>query len=307
MTISRTDGDPGLDVGRLRTLREVSLRGSIAAAARALGLTASAVSQQLSALEREAGTPLVHRTSRGVELTGAGLLLCERAATIVDVLALARADLDRLAGSLHGPVRLATVASAAATIVSTTVAGLRRSHPGIEVSVVAAEPVRSVALLLAGDVDVAVVDEYDSQPVALPEQLMCRDLYREELVAVAPSGWLPDAPVRLAGLAERDWVMPPEDAACGAAVRAACRRAGFEPRVRWETDDMLLLERAVAAGHGVAVLPRSAIAASAQVELRPLRQPRVARTLRAVSRAGTDARPVVRAVVDALTEAAATP
>jgi DNA-binding transcriptional LysR family regulator len=143
--LSRTDGEPNLDVGRLRTLREVSLRGSIAAAARTLGLTPSAVSQQLTVLEREAGTRLLDRTSRGVELTGAGLLLCERADAILDVLALARADLDRLHGAVHGPLRLATVSSAAATIVSDAVLALRATQPGIAVSVVVAEPTPSTS------------------------------------------------------------------------------------------------------------------------------------------------------------------
>ena len=307
MTLSRTDGEPSLDVGRLRTLREVSLRGSIAAAARTLGLTPSAVSQQLTVLEREAGTRLLDRTSRGVELTGAGLLLCARADAILDVLAQARADLDRLNGAVHGPLRLATVSSAAATIISDAVLALRTTQPGIAVSVLAAEPAHSLALLHAGDVDLAVVDEYEAVPFAVPEQLQAEDLCSEELVVVAPRGMLPAVSVRLAELAELDWVMPPGEAACGAAVRAACRRQGFEPSVRWETDDMLLLERAVAAGHGVAVLPRLAVAGTAQVDVHALAEPRITRTLRTLARTGWYDRPVVRAVREALVAAAACP
>src|SRR6185312_8665558 len=108
------NGDPqALDVGRLRLLREVGLRGTIAGAARSMGLTSSAVSQQLAVLEREAGTALVDRSPRGVVLTGAGHALVRRADEVLDVLASARADLDRIAGSLSGPVRIAPVASAA--------------------------------------------------------------------------------------------------------------------------------------------------------------------------------------------------
>lgn len=299
---TRTDGQ--LDVGRLRLLREVALRGSIAGAARALGLTPSAGSQQLAALEREAGTDLVIRSPRGVVLTGAGHALAERAEQVLDVLASARADLERIAGSLRGPVAVATVASAAASFVSTAVVALRASHPGVAVSVVVAEPARALELVLAGDVDVGVVDEYDHVPLALPEVLLARQLCREPLLAVLPPGWTGRRRPALAEFAEADWVMPPADAACGRAVRTACRAAGFEPRVRWETDDMLLLARAVAAGHGLSVLPRLAVAdADGGVAVRALREPVLHRRLSAVARRSALARPVVAALVDALAAA----
>jgi DNA-binding transcriptional LysR family regulator len=183
------------------------------------------------------------------------------------------------------------------------VGALRDSGPGIDVAVVAAEPERGIALLLTGDVDIAVVDEYDYVPLALPEAAVVRELGIEPLVVVRPAG----APRRrgdLSQLAEADWVMPPEDAACGRAVRAACRTVGFEPRVRWETDDMLLLVRAVADGHGVAVLPRLSVPADVQgVDVRPLREPALTRRLVAVARASVAARPVVAAVLDALVDA----
>lgn len=293
-----------LDVGRLRLLREVARRGTIAAAARAVGLSPSAVSQQLAILEREAGTPLLDRTPRGVALTGAGHALRDRAEQIVELLHHARADLDRLHGEVSGPVRVATVASAAASIVSDAVLALRISHPGVEVSVIAAEPAHSLDLLQSDDVDLAVVDEYDYQPVALPEFLVGHDLRREPLVVVAPPGLLAHRRVRLADLADRDWVMPPADAACGLAVRSACRAEGFEPRVRWETDDMLLLVRNVAAGHGITVLPRLAVAEGvAEVDVHPLADPVLHRRLIAASRPGSAARPVVQVTLNAVTDA----
>ena len=296
------NGDGGsLDVGRLRLLREVGLRGTIAGAARSLGLTSSAVSQQLAVLEREAGAALVDRSPRGVVLTGAGHALARRADEVLDVLASARADLDRIAGSLSGPVRIAAVASAAATFVSNAACELRESRPGIALSVVVAEPARSLDLLLAGDADIAVVDEYDFVPLALPEFVVARELCAEPLVAVLPSGSGTGRAVRLADLADADWIMPPDDAACGLAVRSACRAEGFEPRVRWETDDMLLLARAVAAGHGVAVLPRLSVDTSAApVQTRRLSAPQLQRRLRAVARASALSRPVIEAVVGAL-------
>ncbi|MDT4930868.1 MAG: hypothetical protein QOF92_3735 [Pseudonocardiales bacterium] len=295
---------PALDVGRLRLLREVGLRGSIAGAARAVGLTPSAVSQQLALLERETATALVDRSPRGVVLTGAGHALATRAGQVLDVLGAARADLDRLAGSVTGPVALASVASAAVTLVSDAVIALRESNPGIDVSVVAAEPERGLGLLLSGDVDIAVVDEYDYVPLALPEAALVRELTSEPLVVIRPAGAARRSNPTLADLADAQWVMPPEDAACGRAVRAACRTAGFEPRVRWETDDMLLLVRAVADGHGVAVLPRRSVADDAAlIDVRPLREPRLTRRLLAVARSSVAARPVVAEVLDALVAA----
>lgn len=290
-----------LDVGRLRLLREVGLRGSIAAAARAVGLTSSAVSQQLALLERETATALIDRSPRGVVLTGAGHALADRAGQVLDVLGAARADLDRLAGSVAGPVAVASVASAAVTVVSDAVRALRGRNAGIVVSVVATEPERGLGLLLSGDVDLAVVDEYDYVPLALPESAVVRELTAEPLVVVRPAGTAPRRSQSLADLADAEWVMPPEDAACGRAVRAACRTAGFEPRVRWETDDMLVLVRAVANGHGVAVLPRRSVADdAAAVDVRPLRDPQLRRRLLAIARASVAARPVVAEVLDAL-------
>ncbi len=314
-----------LDVDRLRLLREVGLRGSIAGAARAVGLTASAVSQQVAQLEREAGAALLERSSRGVALTGTGQLLADRAGQVLDVLAAARADLDRIAGAVAGEVRIAAVASAAATLVSSALRTVRDTLPAVRCSVVAAEPDRAIGLLLTGDVELAVVDEYDRVPIALPDTAVVRELGRDPLVVVRPAGWdgggrvdggagSSAAPVELASLAGQAWVMPPEDAACGRAVRAACRAAGFEPRVRWETDDMLLLVRAVADGHGVAVLPRLAVpgaaagaevasvlaAEFAAVAVTPLRSPEPVRRLLAVARTGVTRRPAVAAVLEAL-------
>ncbi|MDT4907123.1 MAG: hypothetical protein QOI69_364 [Pseudonocardiales bacterium] len=294
-----------LDVGRLRLLREVGLRGTIAGAARSLGLTSSAVSQQLAVLEREAGTALVDRSPRGVVLTGAGRLLAARAAEVLDVLTSARADLDRIGGSVAGPVAVASVASAAATFVSAAVTGLRAAHPDVSVTVTAAEPSQALRLLVAGDVDLAVVDEYDYVPLALPEFVVVRELCTEPLVAVGQAGSFGRRRPALADLAARDWVMPPDDAACGLAVRSACRAEGFEPRVRWETDDMLLLVRAVEAGHGIAILPLLSVPDGvADVDVRPLREPALERRLIAVARASAMGRPVVGTVLEALVEAA---
>ena len=262
------------------------------------------MSQQLAVLEREAGAALVDRSPRGVALTGAGHALADRAAQVLDVLTAARADLDRIAGSVSGPVSVAAVASAAATFVSAAVSDLRETHPGITVCVAAAEPGVALDRLVAGDVDLAIVDEYDYVPLALPDFVVARELCAEPLVAVVPAGRSGRRRTALAALADADWVMPPEDAACGLAVRTACRAEGFEPRVRWETDDMLLLARAVADGHGVAVLPLRSVAVAVEgIDVRPLHEPHLNRRLYAVARAPALSRPVVAAVIESFASA----
>jgi len=295
-----------LDVGRLRLLREVELRGSIAAAAREVGLTPSAVSQQLAILEREAGTVLLDRSPRGVLLTGAGQVLVGRARAILELLEEARADLDRLTGELSGCVRIGTVASAAAALVSEAAIRLSAEHAALELTVSVAEPARSIDQLLNGDLDLAVVDVYDGVPVPMPDYLVATDLCTEPLVVIGAAGALPDGGgLKLSALSGAGWVMPPLDAACGQAVRLACRAEGFEPQVRWETDDMLLLVRAVAAGHGIAVLPRLAVADNvADIEIRPLAEPSMSRRLLALTRTSSQDRPVIRAVLDQLVKAA---
>jgi molybdate transport repressor ModE-like protein len=295
-----------LDVGRLRLLREVALRGSIAGAAREVGLTPSAVSQQLSILEREAGAALLERSPRGVLLTGAGQALAVRAQAILELLEEARSDLDRLTGELSGHVRLGTVASAAAALVSQAALRLTADHAQLRLSVTVTEPGRSIDDLLRGDLDVALVDVYDRVPVPVPDYLSATELGTEPLVVICAPEALPGTGgLALSQLSEEDWVMPPLDAACGQAVRFACRAEGFEPRVQWETDDMLLLVRAVAAGHGIAVLPRLAVADNvAEVVIRQLSEPSMNRRLLALTRTSSQDRPIIRAVLDELVKAA---
>ncbi|CAN5526811.1 LysR family transcriptional regulator [soil metagenome] len=322
--------DP-VTVERLRVLGEVARTGSIAAAGRALGVTASAVSQQLSAFEREAEVALVDRVGNRVTLTAAGHALVDHAALVADALDAASADLDRLRGSVGGPFRIASVTSAAATVVSEAVIALRASCPELEVTVVDEEPLRSLDRLGRGEVDLAVVDEYEHAPHPLADAFTGVELLREPLLVVVPPGWVPasersgahgdaargPAPVapldrttwRLLSLAELEhetWVLAPGEAACGAAVRAACRAIGFDPDVRWVTDDILAHLSHVAAGHGVAVLPQLAVRPGvAHVEVHALADPPLTRRLLAVTRTATVPRPAVAAVSAALVAAVA--
>src|ERR687886_170885 len=142
-----------LDVRRLRVLREVAAKGSFSAAADALHFTQSAVSQQIAALEREAGMPLVERNARGVRLTHAGEALVRHTDVILARLADAEAELEAIAGLRGGRVRLASFPSAGATIAPAAIARFRARHPGVELTLEPAEPEPSISRLRAGEAD----------------------------------------------------------------------------------------------------------------------------------------------------------
>src|SRR4051812_48741637 len=145
-----------LDVKRLRVLREVAARGSFSAAAESLAYTQSAVSQQIAALEREAGTRLVERSARGVRLTDAGRALVRHTDVILARLADAEAELEAIAGLRGGRLRLTSLPSAGATLVPRAIAEFRERHPGVDLSLEPAEPPEAIAKLRAGECDIAV-------------------------------------------------------------------------------------------------------------------------------------------------------
>ena len=145
-----------LDVRRMRVLREVALRGSFSAAADSLSFTQSAVSQQIAALEREAGTVLVERSARGVRLTEAGEALVRHTEAILGRLAEAEAELEDIAGLRGGRLRLAAFESAAATVMPLAIARFSKAHPAVELSMTLMEPEESLPAMRMGDVDLAI-------------------------------------------------------------------------------------------------------------------------------------------------------
>src|SRR5215217_318670 len=155
-----------LDVRRLKVLREVAAKGSFSAAAEALSFTQSAVSQQIAALEREAGTRLVDRSARGVRLTEAGEALVRHADVILARLAEAEAELEAIAGLRGGRLRMAAFESAGATLMPLAIAQFRARHPAVELSLSLLEPEDSVPLLRTGELDIALTFDVREQPRA---------------------------------------------------------------------------------------------------------------------------------------------
>lgn len=247
-----------IEARHLRVLRAVARGGSFSAAARALGCTQPAVSQQMKALELAAGTPLVVRGGRETRLTEAGVALVRHADGILAGLTAAEEEVAAIAGLRAGRVRLVSFPSGTATLVPGAVAEMRAAHPGTEVSLVEAEPPRSVEMLRAGDCDIALAFRYADAEESW-DDLVVRPLLADPLVGVVPPGHpLAGADgVELGELAGERWIAGCPR--CRTHLVGLCARAGFAPRIDFATDDYPAVVGLVAAGVGVTVLPRLAL------------------------------------------------
>ncbi|MFI0721508.1 LysR family transcriptional regulator [Streptomyces sp. NPDC021224] len=252
-----------MEARHLRVLRAVARGGSFSAAARALGCTQPAVSQQMKALEQSAGTPLLVRGPREMRLTQAGEALVRHADGILAGLTAAEEEIAAIAGLRAGRVRLASFPSGTATLVPGAVAEMRAAHPGTEISLVEAEPPRSVELLRAGDCDIALAFRYADLPTPAEESwddLVVRPLLSDPLVCVVPPGHRlarEQAAAELSHLAGERWIAGCPR--CRGHLVELCERAGFTPRIDFATDDYPAVVGLVAAGLGVTVLPRLAL------------------------------------------------
>jgi DNA-binding transcriptional LysR family regulator len=315
-----------LDVRRLRVLHAVSAYGSVTAAAAALGYTAPAVSQQLAALEREVGMRLTERAGRGIELTPAAGILVAHADALLARLDAAESDLAALRDQISGRVALAAFPSAGAAIVPAAWAALARSAPQVRLELTEMEPEESLPAAGRGELDVAVAHEYDLMPRPLDPLFERRELLTDQvllavragdpiLAAVRPddpvlasvrAGDPVGGPVELGSLAGRPFLSPRANTSCAEMIQRACARAGFVPGIVARATDFHVLLSLVAAGAGVALVPRlAARQLPPQVRLVEPADP-VTRQIFTVSRRGGDRKPAVRVVLDALTEAAAT-
>jgi DNA-binding transcriptional LysR family regulator len=250
-----------LDVKRLRILREVAQAGSFSAAADALYLSQSAVSQQVATLEREVGMQLLDRTREGPKLTEAGRVLVGHADAAIARLEEAERELAAIAGLEGGELRLASFPTASATVLTEAVSIFHRRHPKVRLGVADAEPEQSLPELRRGEIDIALTFDYPSIP-----KLEDRDVERTLLLTESMYLCLPaDHPlaareaVPLTELAEEVWLCGSLPSTCGEVVIGACRAAGFEPRVGFESDDYNVMQGFIAAGLGFTLLPELAL------------------------------------------------
>jgi DNA-binding transcriptional LysR family regulator len=252
-----------LDVRRMRVLCEVAARGSFSAAAEALNFTQSAVSQQVAALEREAGTQLVERGARGVRLTEAGQVLVGHAEAILARIECAEEDLVALAGLRGGRLRLISFQSGGATLAPRAVAAFHEHHPDVELSMIEAEPSEAAQRLREGEAELALVYDHASTPGLVPTDLELVHLLDDRYEAVLPAGHRLSGRRRLhlADLSQEPWVASSDRCGCRQITDSVCRAAGFEPGVAFETDETSAALALVAAGVGVSLMPRLALTA----------------------------------------------
>ncbi|MFE9654341.1 LysR family transcriptional regulator [Micromonospora sp. NPDC006431] len=294
------------DLHRLRLLRELKHRGTLAAVAAALSYAPSSVSQQLSQLEAEVGVRLLEPVGRRVKLTEQAEILVAHTEAVLERLERAESEIAASLTELTGTLRIASFQTAALALVPAALGLLRDRHPHLRVHVAQLEPEKALPALQARDFDLVVAEEYPGNPNLRPAELEQEDLLDDPLhLALPDDGPDTHGPMAaLRSLADHPWVMEPEGTTARHWAVNLCRNAGFEPDVRFETTDLLLHLRLVEQGHAAAFLPD--LVWSGQRPTVTLRQlPRDQRTRRVftVVRRGRSRHPAVQACRRALRQA----
>jgi DNA-binding transcriptional LysR family regulator len=243
-----------LDVRRLRLLRDLARLGTIAAVAKVHTYTPSAVSQQLAALEREAGVPLLERSGRRVVLTSAGSVLAKHADTVLSALEEAGAAVAAAGDELAGPLRIGAFPTAVRTLLPGALVILGRDHPGLELMVTEVDPADAPEGLRDGRLDVALVHDYDVLPTP-PGHGLEESPLLEETVFLAGVGF--DS---IRSTKDSAWIAGTPGTVCHAVTLQLCHSAGFSPRIRHYADDFAAVLALVAAGQGVSLVPQLAAA-----------------------------------------------
>ncbi|MFF2514699.1 LysR family transcriptional regulator [Streptomyces sp. NPDC058086] len=291
-----------LNLERLRTLDALARHGSVSGAAEGLHVTTSAVSQQMSKLEREVGQQLLAKNGRGVRLTDAGRLLAEHAARILSQVELAQSDLEAQRGQVVGELRLSAFPTAARGLFPTALAALRAEHPGLRVRSSELEPEAGVAGVIRGDLDLAVVLDWYNKPMPLPDGLVKAPILDDPADVAMPVGHrLADrAEVDLGDFAHDEWITWGEGEFCHEWLMFTLRSKGVEPHIGHRAAETHTQLGLVAAGLGVCIAPLLGRHPMPEgVVAVPLRQA-VRRHVYVIWRADADRRPSIRAAVSAL-------
>ncbi|MCK2025392.1 LysR family transcriptional regulator [Microbacterium sp. SSW1-47] len=295
-----------LDITRLRMLVELSRRGTLSAVADALSYSKASVSQQLAALERDVGVPLLRRVGRGVQLTPQGTVLVTEAIGILDQLEHARVAVAESLTEVTGTVRLAVFQSTAHSLLPRALAALAERHPALRVEVTERDPESALDAVSGREDDLILAEQYPGHSRPIHADLD-RVALAHDAIALARCPGSPahgDPATTLRSTSTAPWVLEPAGTASRAWAEQLCRTAGFEPDVRFELADLTAHIRLIHAGLAVGLLPELVWAGDTPtVDLSPLpRSPR--REIFSSARRVSAAAPSIRAVRAALADAA---
>jgi len=296
-----------MDFERLRALRELSMRGTMAAVAEALFLTPSAVSQQLAQLEEEAGVELTERQGRGVRLTPAGKALVVHVERMLTVLDEAKSQMAELKKDIAGELRVAAFPSIASVLLPETVKSLRLVFPRLEVVLDELEPADGLAALGSWRADIALIDDLSIMLGGKQQDFSRVALTQDLLYVLLPAGHALSnrQSITVADLRHETWALDSTSSAYGEFIVNLCRRAGYEPKVNAKCRGFEMVAAMVSAGCSVSVAPglRLTRPLSGVVSL-PLR-PEVRRKIWVAYRRGERDHPAVKVFVEALVSGAA--
>jgi DNA-binding transcriptional LysR family regulator len=298
-----------LDLHRLKALHAVAVYGSVGAAAEALMVTPSAISQQIAKLERETGSTLIERNGRGVKLTDAAGLLAEHAERILALVETAEADFEALRGTVVGRLTMAAFPTAARGLLPIALKELKQRHPELDLVLYEREPDRQIREVARGELDLALVQDWMNRPMAIPDGLSRATLLDDVADVVIPV----DHPladrreIDLADLHGERWVSSSPGTICHDWLIFTLRTAGLEPEITCMADEYPTQIALVAAGHGCAIVPRlGRDFLPAQVRAVPVR-PRPTRRIFAIWRTDAARRPAIRAAVEVLRQMSPSP
>jgi DNA-binding transcriptional LysR family regulator len=296
-----------LNVGRLKVLTEVINRESFSAAAEALSYTQSAVSQAIARLEEETGTTLVIRDRNGVRPTAAGATLVEHAEAIFAQIEAAETDLAAVLGVRTGRLRMASFPSAGATLMPLAIATFRERHPDVTLTLAEGEPEDIAPRLRAGEFDLALLFGFPGVKERPTAGVRTVSLFDDPMHVALPAAHPLAAKeeLTLADLRDEDWVQTSASSPCARHVVRSCLAAGFEPNVTFESDDYETVQGLVAAGVGVALIPRLALRrVRFGIVVRGLAPKSPTRKIMAATVGGAAVAPAAKTMLGVLTEVA---
>jgi DNA-binding transcriptional LysR family regulator len=294
-----------LSLHRLRMLRELHRRGTVTAAAAALHYTASAVSQQLAQLERDVGAKLFERLGRRVQLTELGMVLAEHAEEILRSVERATTALVEAQEGVSARLTAGVWASVASGLLPFALTALAAEHPGIEVRTRELAPEDTASAVRDGSLDFSFVIDYSDYPMPWDPTLTRVVIAVERLHAAVPHGAVPAGTMQLIEMAEHPWILAGPRSHFGRAVRLACQRYGFEPKINHEVGEQATALAMVAAGLGVTLVSDLGLSLRPPgVDIVALTEP-VMRTVSIAHRTASARRPSLHLVIDAVRAAAA--